>query len=109
MTVWPVLARPGQGKGQFADAGYTFPVQTTTFLLVMSPGSAQSEGKGKGEMEPTGKTSEEVEVPKLAENGQNWKIYHMKVIKAAAMDIHQENGEEKIIHYNCWWKFFVDC
>ena len=22
---------------------------------------------------------------------------------------HQENGEEKIIHYNCWWKFFVDC
>ena len=22
---------------------------------------------------------------------------------------HQENGEKKIIHYNCWWKFFVDC
>ena len=22
---------------------------------------------------------------------------------------HQENGEEKIIHYNCWWKFCVDC
>ena len=34
-----------------------------------------------------GKTSEEVEVPKLAENGQNWKIYHAKIIEAAAMDI----------------------
>ena len=38
-------------------------------------------------MEPTGKTSEEVEVPKLAENRQNWKIYCMKIIEAAAMDI----------------------
>ena len=35
----------------------------------------------------TGKTSEEVEIPKLAENGRNWKIYHTKIIKAAAMDI----------------------
>ena len=34
-----------------------------------------------------GKTSEEVKVPKLAENGQNWKIYCMKIIEAAAMDI----------------------
>ena len=33
-------------------------------------------------MEPTGKTSEEVEVPKLAENRQNWKI-----IEATATDI----------------------
>ena len=38
-------------------------------------------------MEPTGKTSEEVEVPKLAKNGQNWKIYRAKIIKAAATDI----------------------
>ena len=38
-------------------------------------------------MEPTGKTSEEVEVPKLAENGQNWKIYCVKIIEAAATDI----------------------
>ena len=38
-------------------------------------------------MEPTGKTSEEVEVPKLAENGQNWKIYYAKIIEAAATDI----------------------
>ena len=36
-------------------------------------------------MEPTG--SEEVKIPKLAKNGQNWKIYRMKVIEAAAMDI----------------------
>ncbi|KIM54280.1 hypothetical protein SCLCIDRAFT_31227 [Scleroderma citrinum Foug A] len=35
----------------------------------------------------TGKTSEEVEVPKLAENGQNWKIYHAKIVEAAATDI----------------------
>ena len=34
-----------------------------------------------------GKTSEEVEVPKLAENGRNWKIYRMKIIEAAATDI----------------------
>ncbi|KIM50318.1 hypothetical protein SCLCIDRAFT_34417 [Scleroderma citrinum Foug A] len=34
-----------------------------------------------------GKTSEEVEVPKLAENRQNWKIYRTKVIEAAATDI----------------------
>ena len=34
-----------------------------------------------------GKTSEEVEVPKLTENGQNWKIYHTKIVKAAATDI----------------------
>ena len=38
-------------------------------------------------MEPTGKTSEEVEIPKLAENGQNWKIYCTKIIEAAAIDI----------------------
>ena len=38
-------------------------------------------------MEPTGKTSEEVEIPKLAENGQNWKIYHAKIVEAAATDI----------------------
>ena len=38
-------------------------------------------------MEPTGKTSEEVEVPKLAENGRNWKIYRVKIIEATAMDI----------------------
>ncbi|KIM59036.1 hypothetical protein SCLCIDRAFT_27615 [Scleroderma citrinum Foug A] len=38
-------------------------------------------------MEPTGKTSEEVEVPKLAENGRNWKIYRVKIIEAAATDI----------------------
>ena len=23
--------------------------------------------------------------------------------------VHQENGEEKIIHYNHWWRFFVGC
>ena len=34
-----------------------------------------------------GKTSEEVEIPKLAENGRNWKIYCTKIIEAAAMDI----------------------
>ena len=34
-----------------------------------------------------GKTSEEVEVPKLTENRQNWKIYHTKIVKAAATDI----------------------
>ena len=33
------------------------------------------------------KTSEEVEVSKLTKNGQNWKIYHVKIIKATAMDI----------------------
>ena len=38
-------------------------------------------------MEPTGKTSKEVKVPKLAKNGQNWKIYCAKIIKAAATDI----------------------
>ena len=38
-------------------------------------------------MEPTGKTSEEVEVPKLAENGRNWKIYRTKIIEAATTDI----------------------
>ena len=38
-------------------------------------------------MEPTGKTSEEVEVLKLTKNRQNWKIYHMKIIEAAATDI----------------------
>ena len=38
-------------------------------------------------MEPTGKTSEEVEIPKLAKNGRNWKIYCTKIIEAAAMDI----------------------
>ena len=38
-------------------------------------------------MEPTGKTSEEVKVLKLAENRQNWKIYHAKIIKATATDI----------------------
>ena len=35
----------------------------------------------------TGKTSEEVEIPKLAENGRNWKIYRAKIIEAAATDI----------------------
>ena len=35
----------------------------------------------------TGKTSEEVEIPKLAENGRNWKIYHAKIVEAAATDI----------------------
>ena len=34
-----------------------------------------------------GKTSEEVEVPKLTKNRQNWKIYHTKIVKAAATDI----------------------
>ena len=34
-----------------------------------------------------GKTSEEVEVLKLAENGRNWKIYHAKIVKAAVTDI----------------------
>jgi len=43
-------------------------------------------------MEPTGKTSEEVKVPKLTENGQNWKIYHVKVIEAAATDITEPLG-----------------
>ena len=38
-------------------------------------------------MEPTGKTSEEVEIPKLELNRQNWKIYHTKVVEAAATDI----------------------
>ena len=35
----------------------------------------------------TGKTSEEVKIPKLAENGRNWNIYHTKIIEATAMDI----------------------
>ena len=35
----------------------------------------------------TGKTSEEVEIPKLAENGRNWKIYRAKIVEAAATDI----------------------
>ena len=35
----------------------------------MSPGSDYPEGKGQVEMEPTGKTSEEVEVLKLTKNG----------------------------------------
>ena len=35
----------------------------------------------------TGKTSEEVEIPKLAKNGRNWKIYCTKIIEATAMDI----------------------
>ena len=34
-----------------------------------------------------GKTSEEVEVPKLAENRRNWKIYCAKIVEAAATDI----------------------
>ena len=38
-------------------------------------------------MEPTGKTSEEVEIPKLELNGQNWKIHCAKVVEAAATDI----------------------
>ena len=38
-------------------------------------------------MEPTGKTSEEVKIPKLELNRQNWKIYHAKIIEAAATDI----------------------
>ena len=38
-------------------------------------------------MEPTGKTSEEVKIPKLELNRQNWKIYHTKVVEAAATDI----------------------
>jgi len=43
-------------------------------------------------MEPTGKTSEEVKVPELAKNRQNWKIYHTKVIEAAATDITEPLG-----------------
>ena len=43
-------------------------------------------------MEPTGKTSEEVEIPKLAENGQNWKIYRAKIIEATATDITKPLG-----------------
>ena len=35
-------------------------------------------------MEPTGKTSEEGRIPELAEDGQNWKIYHAKFLKVAA-------------------------
>ena len=35
----------------------------------------------------TGKTSEEVEIPKLAENRRNWNIYHAKIIEAAVTDI----------------------
>ena len=38
-------------------------------------------------MEPTGKTSEEVKVPKLAKNRQNWKICRTKIIEATATDI----------------------
>ena len=38
-------------------------------------------------MEPTGKTSEEVKIPKLELNRQNWKIYCTKIVKAAATDI----------------------
>ena len=34
-----------------------------------------------------GKTSEEVEVLKLAKNGRNWKIYHVKIVEATATDI----------------------
>ena len=36
-------------------------------------------------MEPTG--SEEVKIPGIAPNGQNWKIYRVKIIEATATDI----------------------
>ena len=61
-------------------------MQTTTFLQVMSPGSDQPEGKGKGEMEPTGKTSEEGRIPELTEDGRNWKIYCAKFLKVTATE-----------------------
>ena len=35
-------------------------------------------------MEPTGKTSEEGQIPKLAEDRQNWKIYCAKFLEVAA-------------------------
>ena len=35
-------------------------------------------------MEPTGKTSEEGQIPELAEDGQNWKIYRTKFLEVAA-------------------------
>ncbi|KIM57560.1 hypothetical protein SCLCIDRAFT_28780 [Scleroderma citrinum Foug A] len=37
-------------------------------------------------MEPTGKTSEEGHIPKLAEDGRNWKIYCMKYLEVAATE-----------------------
>ena len=67
----------------------------------------------------TGKTSEEVEVLKLAENGRNWKIYRAKIIKAAATDItdllgvlagwEPDNGS---YDWECWdailkWTFYT--
>ena len=37
-------------------------------------------------MEPTGNTSEEGQIPKLAEDGRNWKIYHAKFFEVAATE-----------------------
>ena len=67
----------------------------------------------------TGKTSEEVEVPKLAKNGRNWKIYRTKIVEAAATDImdllgvlagwEPDNGS---YNWECWdailkWTFYT--
>ena len=35
-------------------------------------------------MEPTGKTSEEGQIPELAEDRRNWKIYRTKFLKVTA-------------------------
>ena len=63
----------------------------------------------------TGKTSEEVEIPKLAENGRNWKIYRAKIVEAAATDITDLAGWEPdngSYDWECWdailkWTFYT--
>ena len=66
-----------------------------------------------------GKTSEEVEVPKLAENGRNWKIYRAKIVEAAATDITDLLGvlagwepDDGSYDWECWdaklkWSFYT--
>ena len=70
-------------------------------------------------MEPAGKTSEEVKIPKLKLNGQNWKIYHAKVVEAAATDIMDLLGilagwepDDRSYDWECWdailkWSFYT--
>ena len=67
----------------------------------------------------TGKTSEEVEIPKLAENGRNWKIYRAKIVEAAATDITYLLGvlagwepDDGSYNWECWdailkWTFYT--
>ena len=70
-------------------------------------------------MEPTGRTSEEVKIPKLKLNRQNWKIYCTKVVEAAATDIMDLLGvlagwepDDRNYNWECWdailkWLFYA--